>query len=79
MNVLITKHEVTQAGKLVVLSCGKTSAEIWFGNDHLFICCQNASHRAWRGIGKRFETVADALGAYKSSAMKTIIQAAASI
>ena len=79
MNVMITKHEVNSAGKLVVLSCGKTSAEIWFAKDHLFVCCQNASHRAWRGIGKRFDTVAQAMDAYKSSAMKTMIQTAAAI
>jgi len=74
--VLITKHEVTNAGKLVQLSCGKASAEIWIANDHLFVCCQNASHRVWRGLGKRFDNAAAALDSYKSSAMKAMIQAA---
>lgn len=77
--VLITKHEVTEAGKLVQLSCGKTSAEIWIGKDHMFVCCKNASHRVWRGLGKRFDTVAQALDAYKSSAMKSMIQAAVEV
>jgi len=76
MQVLITNHQVTDAGKLVTLSCGKTSAEIWIAKDHLFVCCQNASHRVWRGLGKRFSSASEAMAAYKSTAMKSMIQAA---
>ena len=35
---------------------------------------ENAAHRAWRGPGRSFENIADALNNYKSSEMKAILQ-----
>ena len=45
-------------------------------NAGLCVLCMNASHRAWKGVGRSFASVELALEAYKSSEMKAIIRAA---
>jgi DNA-binding protein H-NS len=45
-------------------------------NDENEVLCKNASHKVWKGSGKFFDTVADALNNYKSPEMKSIIRAA---
>ena len=35
---------------------------------------ENASHRAYRGMGKTFHNIVEALNNYKSSEMKAILQ-----
>jgi hypothetical protein len=79
MQVIITKKVSTDSGFFCELSCGKQSCEIWVSADHVMVCNKNASHRAWGGIGKRFDSLADALNGYKSSAMKAMIQTAAEV
>ena len=38
----------------------------------------NASHKAWRGMGRKFNTLAAAIAHYKTPAIKAALQAVAS-
>lgn len=58
-------------------TCGKTSAFVSITKHGFRVCCKNACHDVWRGAGRGFETLADALAGYKSPEMRAIIQAAA--
>lgn len=79
MEIQITKATVAGDWFHFAGTCGKTSAEISIRGSHaeVWVCCQNAAHKVWRGMGKRFETVAQSLAAYKSPAMQSLIRAAA--
>lgn len=57
-------------------SSGKTSMFVSVHEHGISVTTLNASHKAWRGTGKMFRNVADALGAYKRDASKAIIKAA---
>lgn len=59
--------------------CGKHAASIWVcrGVDaHVRVIVKNASHRCWKGLGKRFATVAEAVAAYKTDAVRRMIETA---
>lgn len=66
------------AGQFIVGQCGKTSAYIWVSNlGYINVCCNNASHKAWKASkGRNFFSFDEALVAYKSEEMKAIIMAA---
>ena len=45
------------------------------GSDaHVRVVVQNAAHRVWRGAGKRFATLADAIANYKSDDVKAMLE-----
>jgi hypothetical protein len=44
--------------------------------NHLQVIVQNSSHQAWRGMGKRFETIAAAIANYKTAEVRRIIEVA---
>ena len=46
-------------------------------DSHVRVIVQNASHRAWRGVGKRFNTLAEAIANYKSGAVKAMLESLA--
>lgn len=73
---IITKSEITESGLYVEVVCGNTSAAIAIYADSVRVICSNASHKAWRGFGRSFPSVAEAVNAYKSPAMKAAILAA---
>lgn len=77
MQVLITKQVKQNDSSLFELTCGKQSAHIWVSPNHVMVCNLNASHRAWGGLGKRFDSLEAALAGYKSAAMRAMIQTAA--
>ena len=77
MDIMITK-DITEvfnevSYRTVEATCGKTSATLVVTPVAIHVCVNNANHRAWRGLGKTFETFDQALENYKSSAMKQII------
>lgn len=77
-NATITRHEKPSTGShLIEAECGKHRAHIWVSSHHVMVCCLNASHRAWGGLGKRFDTIEDAFASYKSAAMQAILRTAA--
>ena len=77
MNVNLAKHERTADSHLFELTCGKQSAHVWVSPFHVMVCNLNASHRAWGGLGKRFDNIEQAFTGYKSSAMRAMLQAVA--
>jgi hypothetical protein len=44
--------------------------------DHVNVCSHNASNRAWRGTGRRFESVEAAIEGYKTPVIKEMIRLA---
>ncbi len=77
MQVIITQQVKKNDSHLFELTCGKQSAHIWVTPHYAMVCNLNASHRAWGGLGKRFDNLQAALSNYKSSAMRAMIEAAA--
>ena len=77
MEVQITQQVKQNDSHLFELTCGKQSAHIWVTPHYAMVCNLNASHRAWGGLGKRFDSLEAALAGYKSAAMRAMIQTAA--
>ena len=77
MEVQITQQVKQNDSHLFELTCGKRSAHIWVTPHYAMVCNLNASHRAWGGLGKRFDNLEAALAGYKSAAMRAMIQTAA--
>jgi hypothetical protein len=58
-------------------TCGKKSALVFIDeNGGVDVIVENASHKAWGGMGKRFQNKQAAVENYKSSEIKEIIQTA---
>ncbi len=77
MQILIIRSETVEAGKYFEASCGKTIAHVYISKfGFINVCCNNASHKAWKASGRYFKSFDDALAAYKSTEMKAIINAA---
>jgi len=76
MEVTITRHDKIDGSHLLKLTCGKHGAQIWVAPWYVQVCSLNASHRAWGGLGKRFDSLQAALASYKSTAMQAMIQVA---
>lgn len=81
MDIQIINTQTSEVGKFLEASCGKTCAYVWISkmSDTVNVCCKNASHRAFKGMGRTFRTIDEAIDAYKSPEMKAIISAAAAI
>jgi len=61
------------------MECGKHSALVVVcrgATEYVQVIVQNAANRAWRGMGKRFANMEAAINAYKTEAIRTMIQTA---
>jgi hypothetical protein len=78
MQVLVTNHVETEDGIAFAATCGNKSAEIWISKrtSAIDVCCINAMHKAWRGVGRVFWSREDALNGYKSAEMRAIVATA---
>jgi UDP-N-acetylmuramyl pentapeptide synthase len=76
MNVQITLTSREKDFFYFQATCGKKSAFVSICPRWITVCCQNAAHQVWRKCGRTFETIAEAVAAYKSPEMRAIIQAA---
>jgi hypothetical protein len=76
MQVQINEIKTSGNGFFFNATCGKKTASVWIHKHEINVVCQNASHKAWGGIGKFFPTKQEAIDNYKSSEMKAIIQTA---
>lgn len=76
MNVLINEVTKQDGYTYMSLSCEKMSADVSVGPRGVQVLNKNASHRAWGGMGRQFASFAEAKAGYKSSAMKSMIEAA---
>jgi hypothetical protein len=63
-------------GIYITASCGKVSAFVGISDFEVRVICQNSSHDTFRGSGRGFDSIADALAAYRSPQMQAIIAAA---
>lgn len=66
----------------VEMTCGKHSALVVVcrgATNYVQVVVQNAMNRAWKGMGKRFATADAALKAYKTDAIRSMIQTACGI
>lgn len=77
MQVLITQQVKQNDSHIFELTCGKQSAHIWVTPHYAMVCNLNSSHRAWGGLGKRFDNLEAAMAGYKSASMRAMIQTAA--
>jgi len=75
MQVIITKQESKELFFYVSAECGKTSAEVVIckHNGRINVCCNNAAHKVWKGMGKWFASVEEAMQNYRSPQMRLII------
>jgi hypothetical protein len=72
----LTEISFTETGLYAQAICGNVSALVVIEESGwVRVICQNAAHKAWRGFGRRFPTVAEAIAAYKKPEMKAIIAA----
>ena len=55
---------------------GKHHVSVAVGPNGIDVCVHNASNRAWRGTGRRFENAEAAIAGYKTEAIKEIIRLA---
>jgi hypothetical protein len=78
MQVQIIRNDTQQGGRFIEAECGKTAAYIWVSKlGYINVCCNNASHKAWKASkGRNFFSFDEALAGYKSAEMKAIISAA---
>lgn len=76
MTILITKNDRQDGMRFFEATCGKVSAYVFTGKSSVTVCCKNASHKCWKGLGKTFPNFEEAIANYKSQEMKAIIQAA---
>lgn len=42
--------------------------------DEVRVIVKNASHRVWRGAGKRFDTMDEAIANYRSAAVRSMLE-----
>lgn len=74
MMIQVTSSGKHDAFRFVEMQMEKHSAYVSTSGDRVTVLCQNAANRAWRGMGKSFDSFEAAIAAYKSSAMKTMIE-----
>lgn len=79
METTITRTSKTEFSTHVEASCGKVTAYVGIGKNGVSVCAYNAAHKTWRGMGRTFRTVAEAIDGYKSAEMKAIIRAAEAV
>lgn len=78
MDILITDQSIEpQGASHINATAGKVSAYVsQFRDSFVTVCCKNAAHQVFRGVGRTFNDFEEALAAYKSPEMKAIIRAA---
>lgn len=78
------KIEKTQTGTAIEITDGAKSVFVYISALSVplpvSVCMtSNASHKAWKGQGKGFQSLSDALAAYKSPFMKNALQQIAAL
>lgn len=74
MEVKISNQQTFASGSTFFeLTCGKKSAHIIIFSEGIQVCCLNASHKVWKGAGKYYYTIEEALNSYKSEEMQAMI------
>ena len=80
MEIQITETKQGEHAFYFSGTCGKVSAQVSvYPNGAFQVVCQNAAHKVWRGMGKHFASLSDAINGYKSGQMRSLIQTAAQL
>lgn len=81
MTTIIINESRTDSRIHLEIACGKKQAFVSFNFErgHLDVCCYNASHKAWGGMGKAFTSFSAAREHYKTAEMLAILDAAEDI
>ena len=84
INVVETSRQTALGNEYlyVEMVCGKHSALVVVcrgATNYVQVIVQNAMNRAWRGMGKRFANVEAAVAAYKTQAVRSMIETACGI
>lgn len=75
--IQILSHDITDHSESFTLTNGKKEAFVSFSDSgRVNVLCRNAANKAWRGMGRFFDSAQDALDGYKSGAMKSMIEEA---
>jgi hypothetical protein len=75
---IINEATLASGSKLFELRCGNKQAYVTRCSHGGFdVCVQNASHRAWGGLGKHYRSLEDALSNFKSAEVKAMVSFAA--
>ena len=77
MNIQITNEARSEYSFSIQATCGKKEVFVSIGSTVSVCQTNNASHRAWRGAGRTFWSLQEALAAYKSPEIKAVIDLAA--
>lgn len=75
MQATVTEINICETGIYANATCGNVSACVCINDYQVRVICQNAAHKVWRGSGRAFATIAEAIAAYKKPEMKAIIAA----
>jgi len=79
MDIQLINHTKDPAtgSQYATLRVGNTEAIIGVTPDYISVCCKNAAHRVFRGLGRTFWGAGwnEVLAGYKSREMREIIQA----
>jgi DNA-binding protein H-NS len=78
MEIRINEMKKSEYGTVhMELACRKVTAYVGVNKDgSVQVCSYNASHKVWRGAGKYYRSMSEALEAFRSAEMKAIIAAA---
>jgi len=68
-----------QEYRYLELATEKVSAFVTFMPWGVQVCCKNSSHKVWRGAGRLFNSIQDAIEGYKSADMRSILTTAANL
>lgn len=76
MNILIENETRSEYGISYSLTCGNKSAYVGFNftMQSVSVCVKNASHKAYRGNGRRFSDFEAAIEGYKSPEVRSMIR-----
>lgn len=76
MDIIITRTNTEGNYKSAEMTAGKKSAFVMINikTNEVNVICKNAAHKAWKGCGRWFDSIQDAVDGYKSTAMKEMIK-----
>ena len=69
-------YDNEQVGRNLImgLTCGKHKIAVWVCEAQTCVTVENASHRAWKGVGKPFPTLADAIANYRTPQIRAMLE-----
>ena len=84
MNVIIKQSSdktYPNTGRYVMasMSCGNHDAVVMISQHEVRVVVENAMNRAWRGMGKGFRSVDEAIDNYKTPEIRSMIRACADL